>query len=139
MSIHEVERTILYATQVSSGGRSARSLENLFRCWSTAFIAIVSIASYFLRTVSPNSVSFAPPPPIPPGAASTSGSRKQRFMVATSIHARRYDIFIDLAAAEIDPVSCIACSNVILPGPIAISRPYSSRNRSCFSCLTLIP
>src|SRR6185312_9701278 len=72
---------------------------------------------------APNPVSAAPPPPSPPVAVATAGCARQRLVSSTSIHARRYDMPSERAAAEIEPVAAIASSSAILPGPIASAAP----------------
>src|SRR6185503_14658772 len=72
----------------------------------------------------------APPPRAPPAADATSGSRKQRFMVSTRSHARRYDMRRRLADSEIEPVRAMASRRSALPGPIAISGPNITRSLS---------
>ena len=66
---------------------------------------------------------------------STTGVLKQRFMVSTSSHARRYDMPSAFAAEVIDPVSAIAASRSTLPGPTAMSSPRVMRRRKFTSCV----
>src|SRR4051812_15036845 len=56
-------------------------------------------------------------------------------MVSTSSHARRYDISIWRAAAEMDPVSSIARNKSALPGPMAIALRNRMRICGLRSCL----
>jgi len=69
----------------------------------------------------------APPPLRPPVRVSISGRRKALLIASTSSQARRYDIFISRAAAEIDPVRAMAASRSALPGPIATTAPIRMR------------
>src|SRR5262249_15496678 len=75
-------------------------------------------------------VSAAPPPWLPPICFRTSGSRKQRFILSISSHARRYDMSMARPAAAMDPCSSISSSSRILPGPIAPSPLKSTRRVS---------
>src|SRR5689334_5822339 len=70
----------------------------------------------------------APPPRAPPAADATRGSRKQRFMVSTRSHARRYDMRRRRADSEMDPVAAMASRRSALPGPMAISGPNITRS-----------
>jgi hypothetical protein len=51
-------------------------------------------------------------------------------MSSTSSQARRYDIFSERPASEIEPVRSIASSSRILPGPSARPDPKSTRTVS---------
>ena len=78
----------------------------------------------------PKSVTAAPPPRLPPTAVVTTGSSKLELSASTSCQARRYDISISRAAAEIDPVASISVMSRALPGPIAGKSPASMRRVS---------
>lgn len=82
-------------------------------------------------TARPVDVNSAPPPPLPPCVARTSGSLKHRFIVWINFHARIYDIFMRDAALPMEPVSPTNCSNSALPGPMAISFRNVIRKRGC--------
>src|SRR5258706_8785863 len=77
----------------------------------------------------PTGVSAVPPPRRPPDSASTTGDLKQRFIVSTRSHARRYDMPSFLAADVIDPVLAMASSRSTLPGPTAMLSPRVMRRR----------
>ena len=64
-----------------------------------------------------------------PSRPSTTGDAKQRFIMSTSSHARRYDMPSAFAAAVIEPVRAIASRSSILPGPMAMSSPLLIRRR----------
>ena len=70
-----------------------------------------------------------PPPRSPPCAVSKEGCFNERFNSSSSIQARRYDISILRAAAEIEPCSATASSSATLPGPIATTSPTLTRRR----------
>ena len=61
---------------------------------------------------------MAPPPFLPPVCRSTAARLQMRLISATRSHARLYDMFIALPAAEIEPQERMFSSNWILPGPI---------------------
>src|SRR5881409_1950171 len=103
------------------------SRESRLSSGATERAALDSMARYRRRTSSPNFVTRAPPPPSPPVSVSTNGRRKAAFIASTSSQARRYDIFISRAAAEIDPVRAMAPSKSALPGPIATTAPIRMR------------
>src|SRR6266700_6054564 len=105
----------------------AMSLESCLSSGATERAVLDSMARYRRRTSSPNFVTRAPPPPSPPVSVSTSGRRNAEFIASTSSQARRYDIFISRAAAEIDPVRAMAPSKSALPGPIATTAPMRMR------------
>src|SRR6266704_5545926 len=105
----------------------AMSLESRLSSGATERAVLDSMARYRRRTSSPNFVTRAPPPPSPPVSVSTSGRRNAEFIASTSSQARRYDIFISRAAAEIDPVRVMAPSKSALPGPIATTAPMRMR------------
>src|SRR6516225_5030797 len=67
------------------------------------------------------------------------GSRKQLFISSTRSHARRYDMPSAMPALVIDPVSRIASSNRILPGPTARSLPRSTRKVSRAAATLVAP
>src|SRR6267143_2016340 len=103
------------------------SRESRLSSGATERAALDSMARYRRRTSSPNFVTRAPPPPSPPVSVSTSGRRNAEFIASTSNQARRYDIFISRAAAEIEPVRAMAPSKSALPGPIATTAPMRMR------------
>src|SRR5207249_1561732 len=103
------------------------SLESRLSSGATERAALDSMARYRRRTSAPSSVTRAPPPLRPPVRVSTRGRRKATFIAATSSQARRYDISMSRAAAEIDPVRATAPSKSALAGPIATTAPMRMR------------
>lgn len=59
----------------------------------------------------------------------STGSRKHRFMVFTSIHARMYDMPSRFAASLSEPTSATSLSNSTFPGPSAMSFPQMTLKR----------
>ena len=64
-----------------------------------------------------------------PAEVFTSGSLKSRFMASIKIQARRYDMPMVRAAAEIEPSRFTASSKSALPGPSATAAPIRTRSR----------
>src|SRR5215469_7579925 len=106
---------------------------------AVAECAWASIARYWSINLVPNGVNAAPPPRDPPFWAATTGSRKQLFISSTRSQARRYDMPNAMPAWVIDPVSRIASSNRIFPGPIARPSPKSTRKVSRAAATLVAP
>src|SRR5688572_10513189 len=92
--------------------------------------ALSSMERYAATRRRPNAVTRAPPPRAPPAAVVTTRSRKSWLSASTSCHARRYDMPMARAAAEIEPVLAMRSISSALPGPIAGRRLPSTRSVS---------
>src|SRR5687767_8202395 len=92
--------------------------------------ALSSMVRYSATRRRPNAVTRAPPPRAPPAAVVTTRSRKSWLSASTSCHARRYDMPIARAAAEIEPVLAMRSISSALPGPMAGRRLPSTRSVS---------